>query len=151
MSASDKLHVNNHKSDWDMASMAKALWLISSREGMSIRSAAKVCKLSPSTVDRYWNKIPTEMKNRGIRDEQEIRDWLNEEQLQHTTKNGYPLLTTDQEHYLIKWILLTQLINYPLNADRIKMLAKEIIKIHKGIIIECLNSLQYTHASYTIL
>lgn len=118
--------------------MARALWYMGSTP-VSARALASKYNLPHATLSRYWNEMPERFKAIGIRNEQEVRDWLNKYHLQHTCENGYPLLTPDQEHHLIQWISFAHTINHPLSAEYIKLLAREIIKTHKGIEIECQN------------
>lgn len=119
-----------------MATMARALWDMGT-SSLSARAVASKYNVPHATLSRYWNELPEAFTAIGMRDEQQVRDWLNGYHLQHTCENGYALLTPDQEHYLLQWISFAHSINHPLSADYIKLLAREIIKIHKGMEIEC--------------
>lgn len=138
MPSSSDLHVLTHQRSWDMATMTRALWDMESTP-VSARAIASKYNLPHATLSRYWNEMPERFKAIGIRNEQEVRDWLDQYHLEHTCENGYSLLTPDQEHHLIQWISFAHTINHPLSAEHIKLLAREIIKTHKGIEIECQN------------
>lgn len=116
--------------------MARALWDMGSLP-LSARALASKYNLPHVTLSRYWKAMPERFKSVGIRNEQEVRDWLDAYHLQHTCENGYSLLTPDQEQLLIQWISFAHSINHPLSAEYIKLLAKEIIRVHKGIQLEC--------------
>jgi len=146
MSVSGKVDVTSHNRKWNMAAMAKALFYIS-RGRHSAHELENMLGVPHSSISGYWKKIPQHIKEQGIRDEQQLRDWLNDNELQMTAKKGCQLLTADEEQYLIQWIQFTHTINYHLYPEDIRLLAKEILETRKGTTINCLN--KHLEHSYT--